>query len=71
METEFWTRIAAFLSQYLHHDGSPVPPTEVFCRAGLKMLAREGVMTVEEICQEALRDYFVIIPQYLFQEEDK
>lgn len=63
--------IAAFLSQYLtaNDGGLEIPPIESYLRAGLCMLVRDGVMTVEEIRQEALADYNVIIPWFLFKEE--
>lgn len=64
--------IAAFLSQYLtaNDDGLAIPPIENYLREGLCMLVRDGVMTAEEIRQEALDDYSVIIPWFLFKEED-
>ena len=57
-----------FLSVYLTcpDTGAPIPPSPAHIKAGIMMLIDENVMTAEEIREEALRDYNVIIPaEYL------
>lgn len=68
MNKLFLTRLASFLSEYLNNNGRPLSPSEELCRAGCMMLVADGVMTVNELRQEALEKYAVIIPWDYFRE---
>ena len=63
--------IAAFLSQYVtsNRGGLSVPADPAFLKDGIRLLIEKRVMTAEEIKIEALKEYSVIIPYYLFPEE--
>lgn len=56
--------IAAWLSQYVTptSGGIMVPADAAFIKAGIRLLIQNEVMTPEEIREEALKEYQVIIP---------
>ena len=61
-------RIAAFLNQYVKpNEGSAIlPADEAYIKAAIEVLISDGVMTADEIKVEALEEYDVIVPFYLF-----
>lgn len=68
--TEQSFRIGAFLSQYVNpaYDGQTLTEPAVQ-RDAIALLIEENVMSADQIRPEALRDYDVIIPDYLFPRE--
>ena len=68
--TEQSFRIGAFLSQYVNpaYDGQTLTEPAVQ-RDAIALLIEENVMSADQIRREALRDYDVIIPDYLFPRE--
>lgn len=68
MMGSYYQRIAAFLSEYTERtaDGGPIPPDPVYIRDAISQLISGGWFTKEELKQEALEKYDVIIPDRMF-----
>lgn len=62
--------IAEFLSEYVDYAGSTVPGSVDPVKDAIAVLLENGVMTIDEMRHEALRDYNVIIPWNLFPKEE-
>ena len=65
IEHETLRRIACFLAQYVHSHGSPPEPQIPVVADAIALLIVEEVMTAEEIRQEALEEFGVIVPAEL------
>ena len=64
-------RVAAFLQQYVKTaDNSPTLPTDMtMLKDAILTLLDAKVMTVEEIRREALEEFDVIVPWWLFPDQ--
>ena len=64
-------RISAFLSQYVRPiEGSAIiPADEAYIKDAIGFLITEGLMTADEIRFEALDEFDVIVPYYLFPDD--
>lgn len=66
----YYTRIAAFLSQYIRPGGDPVEPNVYDIIPAIRILIRSGCFKKEEMRKKALEEWDVIIPSDFFPEED-
>lgn len=66
-----YERISAFLSQYVRPDGGGLLPqdTGYFKRAITMLLESKTFDSIEDMKLECLRDYEIIIPDFLFGKE--
>ena len=64
-------RVAAFLQQYIQTaDNNPVLPVDMaILKDAIFTLLDAKVMTVEEIRREALEEFDVIVPWWLFPDQ--
>lgn len=64
-------RIRDFLSQYVvRTDGGELPADEMYFMDGIEMLLKEHVFAdKEELKAECLREFDVVIPDFLFIED--
>ena len=66
-EDNNYQRIADFLSCYTEAEGcDPIPADPVYIRDAISLLISEGLFTREEILNEALEKFRVIIPDRMF-----
>lgn len=60
-------KISVFLAQFVEmKEGSPIPESDVDFVSAIELLIREKVFTKDELRHDCLRDYGVIIPEWLF-----
>lgn len=70
MNTDLYERIAEFLSDFMCMPGGlPIPPDPVYIRDSISVLISEGFYTADELKQEALERWSVIIPERFFLTE--
>lgn len=65
---ESYQRIASFLSEYVLFNSGPVPPDAISIAESISVMIRRNILTKEEMITEALAEYDVIIPDWLFMD---
>ena len=65
----YYTRIAAFLSQYIRPGGDPVEPNVYAILPAIRALIETGRFTPDEMRRRALAEWDVIIPRDFYPKE--
>ena len=68
---ESYQRIASFLSEYALFNSGLVPPDAISIAQTISVMIRRNILTREAMITEALAEYDVIIPDWLFMDPEE